>query len=149
MQSTRPCGKHNLSRPLAFIVKDRSAQHSSDWVTNVTTTHYIIGTATGPHPFPTIVRDLQAVIGREARVQMLEQAGRLPDVVVACIGGGSNAIGLFSGFLADESVRLVGVEAAGSGVETGCHAATLTAGSPGVLHGTKTFLLQVWFELGL
>lgn len=118
-------------------------------MTNVKTTHYIIGTATGPHPFPTIVRDLQSVIGREARAQMLEQAGGLPDVVVACVGGGSNAIGLFAGFLDDAAVRLIGVEAAGSGVDTGCHAATLTAGRPGVLHGTKTFLLQVSRKLPL
>jgi len=119
-------------------LKDAINEAMRDWVTNVRTTHYIVGSAIGPHPFPTIVRDFQSIIGREARAQMLEQAGRLPDVVIACIGGGSNAIGLFSGFLGDESVRLVGVEAAGSGVETGCHAATLTAGRPGVLHGTKT-----------
>ncbi|MGH2633043.1 MAG: pyridoxal-phosphate dependent enzyme, partial [Tepidiformaceae bacterium] len=111
------------------------------WVTNVRTTHYIIGSAIGPHPFPTIVRDFQSVIGKEARAQMLEQAGKLPDVAMACVGGGSNAIGLFHPFL-DDPVRLVGVEAAGEGVGTGRHSATLVAGRPGVLHGTRTYLLQ-------
>lgn len=113
-----------------------------DWVTNVRTTHYIVGSAIGPHPFPTIVRDFQSVIGREARAQMLERAGRLPDTVVACVGGGSNCIGMFSAFLGDAGVALVGVEAGGDGVGTARHSATLSAGSPGVLHGTKTFLLQ-------
>jgi tryptophan synthase beta subunit len=113
-----------------------------DWVTNVRTTHYIVGSAIGPHPFPTIVRDFQSVIGREARAQILERAGRLPDTVVACVGGGSNCIGMFSAFLGDAGVALVGVEAGGDGVGTARHSATLSAGSPGVLHGTKTFLLQ-------
>jgi tryptophan synthase beta chain len=102
----------------------------------------MIGTAAGPHPYPAMVRDFQSVIGIEARAQILEAEGRLPDAVVACIGGGSNAIGLFHPFLADEGVRLVGVEAAGHGVDTGKHAASLTGGRPGVLHGNKTYLLQ-------
>ncbi|WP_416223922.1 tryptophan synthase subunit beta [Tepidiforma sp.] len=122
-------------------LKDAINEAMRDWVTNVRTTHYIIGSAIGPHPFPTIVRDFQSVIGREARAQMLEQAGRLPDVAVACVGGGSNAIGLFHPFL-DDPVRLVGVEAGGSGVGSGRHSATLVAGRPGVLHGTRTYLLQ-------
>jgi tryptophan synthase beta chain len=113
-----------------------------DWVTNVETTFYIIGTAAGPHPYPELVRDFQSVIGREARAQILEKEGRLPDAVVACIGGGSNAIGLFHPFIEDESVRLYGVEAAGHGIETGLHAAALTGGRPGVLHGNRTYLLQ-------
>jgi tryptophan synthase beta chain len=113
-----------------------------DWVTNVADTYYIIGTAAGPHPYPAMVRDFQSVIGTEARAQMLEREGRLPDVVVACIGGGSNAIGLFHPFLSDEQVQLVGVEAAGHGVETGQHAASLSGGRPGVLHGNRTYLLQ-------
>jgi len=113
-----------------------------DWVTNVRTTHYIVGSAIGPHPFPTIVRDFQSIIGREARAAMLERVGRLPDAVVACVGGGSNCIGMFSAFLGDAGVALVGVEAGGDGVGTARHSATLTAGSPGVLHGTKTYLLQ-------
>jgi len=122
-------------------LKDAINEAMRDWVTNVRTTHYIIGSAIGPHPFPTMVRDFQSVIGREARAQMLEQAGKLPDVAMACVGGGSNAIGLFHPFL-DDPVRLIGVEAAGEGVGTGRHAATLVAGRPGVLHGTKTYLLQ-------
>ncbi|MCL6645712.1 MAG: tryptophan synthase subunit beta, partial [Dehalococcoidia bacterium] len=122
-------------------LKDAINEAMRDWVTNVRTTHYIIGSAIGPHPFPTIVRDFQSVIGREARAQMLEQAGKLPDVAVACVGGGSNAIGLFHPFL-DDPVRLVGVEAGGGGVGTGKHSATLVAGRPGVLHGTRTYLLQ-------
>ena len=123
-------------------LKDAINEAMRDWVTNVRTTHYLIGSAIGPHPFPTMVRDFQAVIGREARAQMLEQAGRLPDVAVACVGGGSNAIGLFHPFL-DDPVRLVGVEAAGEGLAVpGRNAATLVAGSPGVLHGTRTYLLQ-------
>jgi tryptophan synthase beta subunit len=122
-------------------LKDAINEAMRDWVTNVETTHYIIGSAIGPHPFPTIVRDFQSVIGREARAQMLEQAGKLPDVAVACVGGGSNAIGLFHPFI-DDAVRLVGVEAAGEGVGTGRHSATLVAGRPGVLHGTRTYLLQ-------
>jgi len=122
-------------------LKDAINEAMRDWVTNVRTTHYLIGSAVGPHPFPTIVRDFQSVIGREARRQMLEQAGKLPDVGIACVGGGSNAIGLFHPLIADP-VRLIGVEAAGEGVGTGKHAATLVAGRPGVLHGTKTYLLQ-------
>ncbi len=122
-------------------LKDAINEAMRDWVTNVRTTHYVIGSAVGPHPFPTIVRDFQSVIGREARAQMLEQAGKLPDAAVACVGGGSNAIGLFHPFL-DDPVRLVGVEAAGEGLRSGKHAASLVAGRPGVLHGTKTYLLQ-------
>lgn len=122
-------------------LKDAINEAMRDWVTNVRTTHYLIGSAVGPHPFPTIVRDFQSVIGREARRQMLEQAGKLPDVAIACVGGGSNAIGLFHPLIADP-VRLIGVEAAGEGVGTGKHAATLVAGRPGVLHGTKTYMLQ-------
>jgi tryptophan synthase beta subunit len=122
-------------------LKDAINEAMRDWVTNVRTTHYVIGSAIGPHPFPTIVRDFQSVIGREARAQMLEQAGKLPDAAVACVGGGSNAIGLFHPFL-DDPVRLVGVEAAGEGLRSGKHAASLVAGRPGVLHGTKTYLLQ-------
>ncbi len=122
-------------------LKDAINEAMRDWVTNVETTHYIIGSAIGPHPFPTIVRDFQSVIGKEARAQMLQQAGKLPDVAIACVGGGSNAIGLFHPFIEDP-VRLIGVEAGGSGVGTGKHSATLVAGRPGVLHGTKTYLLQ-------
>jgi tryptophan synthase beta subunit len=113
-----------------------------DWVTNVRTTHYIVGSAIGPHPFPTIVRDFQSIIGREARADMLARTGKLPDVVVACVGGGSNCIGMFAPFLPDDSVKLIGVEAGGDGVDTLRHSATLTAGTVGVLHGTKTYLLQ-------
>ncbi|MEO6398802.1 MAG: tryptophan synthase subunit beta [Tepidiformaceae bacterium] len=122
-------------------LKDAINEAMRDWVTNVATTHYLIGSAIGPHPFPTIVRDFQSVIGQEARVQMLEQAGKLPDVAIACVGGGSNAIGLFHPFI-DDPVRLIGVEAGGHGVGTGKHSATLVAGRPGVLHGTRTYLLQ-------
>ena len=113
-----------------------------DWVTNVDSTFYIIGTVAGPHPYPAMVRDFQAIIGREARAQILEQAGRLPDTLVACVGGGSNAIGLFHPFLKDTSVAMYGVEAAGDGIETGRHAATLCAGRPGVLHGNRTYLIE-------
>jgi len=123
-------------------LKDAMNEAMRDWVTNVADTYYLIGTAAGPHPYPAMVRDFQSVIGTEARAQMLEMEGRLPDAVVACIGGGSNAIGLFHPFLADEGVRLVGVEAAGHGLESGLHAASLTGGRPGVLHGNKTYLLQ-------
>lgn len=122
-------------------LKDAINEAMRDWVSNVETTHYIIGSAIGPHPFPTIVRDFQSVIGLEAREQMLEQAGQLPDVAIACVGGGSNAIGLFHPFIEDP-VRLIGVEAAGHGLDSGQHAATLVAGRPGVLHGTMTYLLQ-------
>ena len=113
-----------------------------DWVTNVSDTHFLIGSAVGPHPYPLIVRDLQTVIGREARAQMLDTVGRLPDHVVACVGGGSNAIGIFHAFLDDPGVALVGVEAGGEGVASGNHAATLTAGRAGVLHGSMSYLLQ-------
>ena len=123
-------------------LKDAINEAMRDWVTNVRTTHYLIGSAIGPHPFPTIVRDFQSVIGIEAREQMLERAGRLPDVAIACVGGGSNAIGLFHPFVEDTEVRLIGVEAAGEGVGSGKHSATLVAGRPGVLHGTRTYLLQ-------
>jgi tryptophan synthase beta chain len=123
-------------------LKDAMNEAMRDWVTNVDDTYYILGTAAGPHPYPAMVRDFQSVIGTEARAQMLEREGRLPDAVVACIGGGSNAIGLFHPFLADEGVRLIGVEAAGHGLSTGQHAASLTGGRPGVLHGNKTYLLQ-------
>ena len=123
-------------------LKDAINEAMRDWVTNVRSTHYLIGSAIGPHPFPTIVRDLQSVIGREAREQMLAQAGKLPDVVVACVGGGSNAIGMFHPFVNDAGVRLVGAEAGGEG-GAGLHSATLTYGKPGVLHGTRTYLLQV------
>ncbi len=123
-------------------LKDAMNEALRDWVTNVHDTYYIIGTAAGPHPYPMLVRDFQAVIGNEARQQMLEREGRLPDSVVACIGGGSNAIGLFHPFLDDPSVQIVGVEASGHGLDSGMHAASLTAGSPGVLHGNRTYLLQ-------
>jgi tryptophan synthase beta chain len=123
-------------------LKDAINEALRDWVANVATTNYVFGTAAGPHPFPAMVRDFQAVIGREARAQVLQAAGRLPDAVAACVGGGSNSIGLFSGFLTDDAVALRGYEAGGEGVETGRHAATLAAGSPGTLHGAKSYLLQ-------
>lgn len=123
-------------------LKDAMNEALRDWVTNVEDTFYCIGTAAGPHPYPELVRDFQSVIGREARAQILEREGRLPDAVMACIGGGSNAIGLFHPFLEDDSVRLIGVEAAGHGIETGEHAAALNGGKPGILHGNKTYLLQ-------
>jgi len=123
-------------------LKDAINEAIRDWVTNVRDTHYMIGSVVGPHPYPTIVRDFQAVIGREARRQMLATAGRLPDHVVACVGGGSNAIGIFHPFLADESVQLIGVEAGGRGDGPGEHAATLCLGSEGVLHGARSYLLQ-------
>ena len=123
-------------------LKDALNEAMRDWVTNVESTFYIIGTCAGPHPYPLMVRDFQTVIGRECRQQMQELAGRQPDVVMACVGGGSNAIGIFHAYLADESVKLIGVEAAGDGIETGKHAATLCAGTPGVLHGNRTYLLQ-------
>ncbi len=123
-------------------LKDAMNEALRDWVTNVETTFYCIGTAAGPHPYPEIVRDFQSVIGKEARAQILEREGRLPDAVMACIGGGSNAIGLFHPFINDESVRLIGVEAAGHGIETGQHAAALNGGRPGILHGNRTYLLQ-------
>ncbi len=123
-------------------LKDATNEALRDWVTNVPTTHYIIGSVVGPDPYPRLVRDFQSVIGREARRQVLERTGRLPTLVVACVGGGSNAIGMFTAFLDDAGVQLVGVEAAGEGLETGRHAATLSAGSPGVLHGCLSYLLQ-------
>ncbi len=123
-------------------LKDATNEALRDWVTNVTTTHYIIGSVVGPDPFPRLVRDFQAVIGREARAQVLERCGRLPRTVVACVGGGSNAIGIFSAFLDDTGVELVGVEAAGEGLASGHHAASLARGRPGVFHGSLSYLLQ-------
>ena len=123
-------------------LKDAMNEGLRDWVTNVDDTYYMIGTAAGPHPYPAMVRDFQSVIGTETRAQMLEMEGRLPDAVMACVGGGSNAIGLFHPFLADESVAIFGVEAAGDGMSTARHAAALNGGRPGVLHGNKTYLLQ-------
>lgn len=123
-------------------LKDAMNEALRDWVTNVDDTYYLIGTAAGPHPYPEMVRDFQAVIGTEARAQILEAEGRLPDLVVAAVGGGSNAIGIFHPFLDDESVKIVGVEAGGKGLEGDEHCASITAGSPGVLHGNRTYLLQ-------
>ncbi len=123
-------------------LKDALNEAMRDWVSNVDNTFYIIGTVAGPHPYPAMVRDFQTVIGREAKAQMLEQAGKLPDVLVACVGGGSNAIGLFYDFLDDEDVRIYGVEAAGLGLETGKHAAPLCMGKPGVLHGNRTYIME-------
>jgi tryptophan synthase beta chain len=123
-------------------LKDAMNEAFRDWVTTVGHTHYCIGSVGGPHPFPMMVRDFQRVIGLEARQQVLEQAGRLPDAVIACVGGGSNAIGIFHAFIGDPEVRLIGCEGGGDGVDTGRHAATLTGGSPGVLHGMRTFVLQ-------
>ena len=123
-------------------LKDAMNEAMRDWVTNVDHTHYIIGTVAGPHPYPMIVRDFQSVIGEETRAQCLESLGRLPDTLVACVGGGSNALGLFYPFIRDESVRLVGVEAGGYGIASGQHAAPLSAGVPGVLHGNRTYLME-------
>ena len=123
-------------------LKDAINEAIRDWVTNVETSHYLLGSVVGPHPYPMMVRDFQSVIGKEARDQLLEAEGRLPEYAVACVGGGSNAMGLFHPFYADESVRLVGVEAAGAGVASGKHAATLSTGRPGVLHGSMSYLLQ-------
>lgn len=123
-------------------LKDALNEAMRDWVTNIDDTFYIIGTVAGPHPYPAMVRDFQAVIGREARQQMLDRTGALPDALVACVGGGSNAIGLFYPFLPDEAVSIYGVEAAGDGLETGRHAAPLCAGKPGVLHGNRTYLME-------
>ncbi|GAA3314514.1 tryptophan synthase subunit beta [Nonomuraea dietziae] len=123
-------------------LKDAINEAFRDWVANVDRTHYIFGTAAGPHPFPAMVRDFHRVIGVEARRQILERAGRLPDAAIACVGGGSNALGLFHGFLPDSGVRLIGCEAAGHGVESGEHAASLSAGEPGILHGSRSYLLQ-------
>ena len=123
-------------------LKDALNEALRDWVTNVEDTFYIIGTVAGPHPYPELVRDFQSVIGREAREQIIQAEGRLPDTLVACIGGGSNAMGLFHPFLDDEGIEIYGVEAAGHGIDTGQHAASITGGRPGVLHGNKTYLLQ-------
>ena len=123
-------------------LKDAISEAMRDWTTNVRTTHYILGSVLGAHPYPMMIRDFQAVIGREARRQVLSAEGRLPDCLVACIGGGSNSIGLFHAFIKDRGVRMVGVEAAGLGIESGKHAARFAAGRPGVLHGTMTYLLQ-------
>jgi tryptophan synthase beta chain len=123
-------------------LKDAINEAVRDWVTNVSTTHYLLGSAVGPHPYPTLVRDFQAVIGRETRRQILEARGRLPDLVVACVGGGSNAIGMFAPFVPDAAVRLLGIEAGGAGLASGRHAASLSAGAVGVLHGARTLLLQ-------
>jgi tryptophan synthase beta chain len=123
-------------------LKDAINEAMRDWVTNVETTHYLLGTVAGPHPFPTMVRDFQKIIGEEAREQVLALTGRLPDAVLACVGGGSNAIGIFHAFIPDANVQLIGFEAGGDGIETGRHAATITGGSPGVLHGTRSYVLQ-------
>jgi tryptophan synthase beta chain len=123
-------------------LKDAMNEAMRDWVTNIDDTFYIIGTVAGPHPYPLLVRDFQCVIGREARRQALSQAGRLPDALVACVGGGSNAIGLFHPFLKDDGVAMYGVEAGGHGIASNQHAAPLTAGTPGVLHGNRTYLMQ-------
>jgi len=123
-------------------LKDAINEAMRDWVTNVEDTHYLLGTVAGPHPFPTMVRDFHKIIGEEARDQVLALTGRLPDAVLACVGGGSNAIGIFHRFISDSNVRLIGLEAGGDGVETGRHAATITGGSPGVLHGTRSYVLQ-------
>lgn len=123
-------------------LKDAINEAMRDWVTNVSTTHYLLGTVAGPDPFPTMVRDFHRIIGDESREQILKLTGRLPDAVLACVGGGSNAIGIFYAFIGDQEVRLIGLEAGGSGVDTGKHAATLVGGTPGVLHGTRTYVLQ-------
>jgi tryptophan synthase beta chain len=123
-------------------LKDAINEAMRDWVTNVETTHYLLGTVAGPHPFPSMVRDFHKIIGEEARDQVLALTGKLPDAVLACVGGGSNAIGIFHRFISDPSVRLIGLEAAGDGVETGRHAASISGGSAGVLHGNRTYVLQ-------
>jgi tryptophan synthase beta chain len=123
-------------------LKDAINEALRDWVTNVESTHYLLGTVAGPHPFPTMVRDFHSVIGNEARQQMIDEFGGLPTVVAACVGGGSNAIGIFHAFLDDPGVRLLGFEAAGDGMDTDRHAATLNFGKPGVLHGAKSYMLQ-------
>jgi len=132
-------------RPVASgtgTLKDATSEAIRDWVTNVETTHYILGSVAGPHPYPMIVRDFQAIIGEETRAQCQEKWGGLPDILLACVGGGSNAMGLFHEFVKEPTVRMIGIEAAGEGVETGKHAATLTAGRVGVLHGAMSYLLQ-------
>ena len=126
-------------------LKDAVNEAIRDWVTNCENTHYIIGSVIGPHPYPSMVRDFQSIIGKEARQQILEQAKRLPDYIIACVGGGSNALGIFYPFLEDKEVKLIGVEAAGRGIETGQHAAPLVAGRMGVLHGSKSYILQDQF----
>jgi tryptophan synthase beta chain len=123
-------------------LKDAINEAMRDWVTNVETTNYVFGTVAGPHPFPMMVREYQRVIGDEARDQILERCGRLPDAVAACVGGGSNAIGIFTAFVPDKDVRLVGFEAGGDGMDSGRHAASITGGAPGVLHGARSYLLQ-------
>ena len=123
-------------------LKDAMNEALRDWVANVDDTFYIIGTAAGPHPYPEMVREFQSIIGKETRRQIMEKEGRLPDLIIACIGGGSNAIGLFHPFLDEQSVKIIGVEAAGLGIESGKHAASLSAGKPGILHGNRTYLLQ-------
>ena len=123
-------------------LKDATSEAIRDWVANIETTHYIIGSVVGPHPYPMMVRDFQSIIGREAKEQVLALEGRLPDCIVACVGGGSNAIGIFHAFLEDAAVRLVGVEAGGEGIETGRHGAPIAAGSPGILHGSLSYLMQ-------
>jgi tryptophan synthase beta chain len=123
-------------------LKDAINEAMRDWVTNVSTTHYLLGTVAGPHPFPTMVRDFHKIIGEESKEQLKELIGKLPDAVLACVGGGSNAIGIFHAFIDEPSVRLIGLEAGGSGVASGKHAATLVGGTPGVLHGTRTYVLQ-------
>ena len=123
-------------------LKDAINEAMRDWVTNVKTTHYLLGTVAGPHPFPTVVRDFHKIIGEESRDQILKLTGRLPDAVLACVGGGSNAIGIFHAFIQDNQVRLIGLEAGGSGIESGKHASSISGGSPGVLHGNRTYVLQ-------
>ena len=123
-------------------LKDAINEAMRDWVTNVKTTHYLLGTVAGPHPFPTVVRDFHKIIGEESRDQILKLTGRLPDAVLACVGGGSNAIGIFHAFIQDKEVRLIGLEAGGSGIESGKHASSISGGSPGVLHGNRTYVLQ-------
>ncbi len=123
-------------------LKDAINEAMREWVTNVETTHYLLGTVAGPYPFPEMVRDFHRIIGVEAREQMLSEVGRLPDAILACVGGGSNAIGIFHPFIDDVNVRLIGLEAGGSGIESGKHAATISGGTPGVLHGTRTYVLQ-------
>ena len=126
----------------SMTLKDATNEAIRDWVTNVSTTHYVIGSVVGPHPYPMMVRDFQRIIGDETKEQILEKEGRLPDMLVACVGGGSNSMGMFYPFINDKEVKMVGVEAAGYGIETGMHAAALTGGSIGVLHGSKSYILQ-------